>query len=155
MSAETAVFDAGSVIAFHQLDRLDLLNELFARSVVPHVVAQEVAPSLGAMPNWLELRPIEEVPTFLRGLGAGERAAIALALGLIADVIVVDDRRARRAAERLGLVVIGSLCLLVSAKGHGLIAKVQPLMDAMVSDDFFVGEKLHHEILAIAGETDR
>jgi predicted nucleic acid-binding protein len=50
MSAETAVFDAGPFIAFPQIDRLDLLNDFFARSVVPHAVAREVSPSLGSLP---------------------------------------------------------------------------------------------------------
>lgn len=88
----------------------------------------------------------------LSGLGLGEREALALAVSLDADFIVLDDRRARKAAEDLGLTMIGSLGLLVEAKRREFNSEVRPLMDAMISHGLYASERLYRQILFIAGE---
>jgi uncharacterized protein len=126
VNSEIAVFDAGPLIAFHQINRLELLRDLFGRVVAPPAVAQEVAPSLGTLPHWIEEQAIFKLPPFSRSLGAGERAAIALTIELHAEFVVLDDWDARSSAIELGLRVIGSLGLLVRAKESGLIGEVRP-----------------------------
>ena len=51
MNPEIAVFDAGPLIAFHQVNRLKLLLGVFDRVVVPFAVADEVSPSLPKLPG--------------------------------------------------------------------------------------------------------
>jgi predicted nucleic acid-binding protein len=55
MTAGVAVCDATSLIAFHQVDLLSIIRQLFARTVAPDVVAREVFPSLGELPAWIEV----------------------------------------------------------------------------------------------------
>ena len=90
--------------------------------------------------------------SFPQGLGAGERAAIALAIDVSADYIVMDDRRARSSAKAHGLTPVGSFGLLINAKRNGLIQEVRPLMDAMLSHGLYASEGLYRSILAIANE---
>lgn len=45
----------------------------------------------------------------MEGLDAGEREAISLALAMKADLLIVDERKARQVAEAFGLDVIGTL----------------------------------------------
>jgi predicted nucleic acid-binding protein len=104
------------------------------------------------LPRWIEEQAIFTQPHFSRSLGAGERAAIALTIQLPADFVVLDDWDARSSAIELGLRVIGSLGLLVRAKGRGQIGEVRPLMDAMISHGLYASEKLYRQILSIAGE---
>lgn len=132
MIPEIAVFDAGPLIAFHQIDRVQLLRDLFVHVVIPPEVAREVAPSLRELPSWLSVQDVQASPSFSRNLGLGESMAIALAMKLAADFLVLDDERARAVATELELPVIGSLGLLVRAKLGGLITEVRPLMDAMI-----------------------
>lgn len=54
-------------------------------------------------------------------LDAGERSAIALALEHETDILLVDDRRAVRAAQFLGLRVTGTLGMLDLAAERGLV----------------------------------
>lgn len=152
MSPEIAVFDAGPLIAFQQIDRLELLRGVFDRIVIPPAVADEVTPSLLQLPGWIEVQPVRVFPTFAHKLGAGESATIALAMQIAADVVVLDDKRARASATRLGLTIIGSFGLLVRAKRAGLIPEVRPLMNAMISSDFFADDAIQRHVLAIAGE---
>jgi predicted nucleic acid-binding protein len=88
-------------------------------------------------------------------LDRGETEAISLALSVAANQILLDDRPARRVAERLGLHVVGSLGLLLEALRTGLIADIQPLMDAMIRVGFHVGSSLYDEVLMLADDLDR
>jgi predicted nucleic acid-binding protein len=155
VSVNLAVSDASPLIALYQIDHLDLLQALFSDVVVPPAVTREVAPSLRTLPFWV--REIQAPP--LRDLasprGAGERAAIALAVHLSADSIVMDDLPGRRVAASLGLNVIGTLGLLVRAKRRGLIESVQPEMDALIASGLYASEQVYHKILGAAGESIR
>ena len=63
----------------------------------------------------------EMVVRALQGeLDHGEAAALALAVELQADVVLIDERRARAVASRLGLNVVGVLGVLVEAKHKAL-----------------------------------
>jgi predicted nucleic acid-binding protein len=117
-----AVSDASPLIALNQIERLDLLQAQFDSVVVPSTVAQEVEPSVGILPRWIDRQQIEVAPDFLTHLDPGEREAIALSMRLTANFLVIDDLPGRHAAERLGIRVIGSLGLLVGAKRRGLIS---------------------------------
>lgn len=65
-----------------------------------------------------------------RDLGPGESAAIALARSLERPVLL-DERRARRVAERLGIAVVGSGDVLVEAKRLRLLPRVGPVIDEL------------------------
>ena len=71
-------------------------------------------------PAWLEIleAPGAEVPL---ALDDGETAVIALALTLRADLLLMDERRGVRAAQRKGLRVTGTLGVLDLAAERGLI----------------------------------
>lgn len=87
-----------------------------------------------------------------RRLGDGELEAIALALGLNADQIILDDLPARRLAEASGLNVIGTLGLLLGARRAGLIDRIRPELDRLLKTSFFLSPELYNELLRSAGE---
>jgi predicted nucleic acid-binding protein len=87
-----------------------------------------------------------------RRLGDGELEAIALAIELKADQIIIDDRPARRLAEASGLNVIGTLGLLLGAKRAGLIDRIRPELDSLLKTSFFLSPELYNELLRGAGE---
>lgn len=152
MTSGIAVFDASPLIALHQIGHLALPHSLFLQSLVPPIVAAEVAPSLGTVPDWIDVRADFAVLSLARDLDAGELAAISLAMRVSADFVVLDDLAGRLTAAELGLTTVGSLGLLVRAKANGLIDEVRPLMDAMIVHGLYTGEGLYRLILSIAGE---
>jgi predicted nucleic acid-binding protein len=152
LTSGVAVFDSSALIIFRQIDRLELLSGLFVEILVPAAVKQEVAPSLGSLPSWIQERTAPTPPTVTGRLDPGEREAIALALGLATDFVVLDDLPARRVARRLGLEVIGSVGLLLRALEYGLIETIQPDLDAMLEAGLYISQRLYREVLKAAGE---
>lgn len=59
-------------------------------------------------------------------LDAGENAAIILARERGADLLLIDERAARRKATTLRLTVIGTLGALLMAKDRGLLPALRP-----------------------------
>jgi predicted nucleic acid-binding protein len=63
-------------------------------------------------------------------LGKGESEAIVLAQGL-EGILLIDDSKARKEAERIGIECIGTLRILKEAKEKGLIERVKPVLDRL------------------------
>ncbi|MCM0021705.1 MAG: DUF3368 domain-containing protein [Tagaea sp.] len=84
-------------------------------------------------------------------LGAGERAALALARELSAAVLI-DDRAGREFARRLGLTVIGSAGLLIALKNEGRIDAVAPILETWRAFGYRLAPGLVAAIKARAGE---
>ena len=85
-------------------------------------------------PDWLEVRRVGPVldPT-LGALDPGEREAIALAEMLRPDAIILDDKNARREAERRKLKVIGTVRVLADAGEVGLVELPEALSNLKIA----------------------
>jgi uncharacterized protein len=147
---------------------LSILKDIYARVIIPQAVANELANSteedirIKAMLSleWIQVQQTTnlELVACLRdeyNLDLGEAEAIALALELKADQLLIDERIGRREAVRLGLSITGILGVLLVAKNRGLISKVQPIMDALMSQaNFRISGQLYEEVLRTANELD-
>ena len=86
-------------------------------------------------------------------LDGGEAEAIALAVERKADLLIVDEQAARKAAQQRGLRIIGLLGILLEAKRDGLIDSVQEVINELVlKAGFWVNPALKREVLNEAGE---
>src|ERR1043166_2389141 len=125
----------------HQISQLDLLPRIYRQVNVPQAVRDELlvgqakginVPSVDAL-TWVSVEGVsavdlQRVPA---GLDAGEREAIALALGKADPLLIVDDAAARRCVTTLGIPFTGTLGLLVKAKRLGLIPTVRACLDPL------------------------
>ncbi len=110
---------------------IDLLPELFGRVVLPEIVREELrharAPEavrrwMARTPAWIEFGAAPTLgDLLLPDIGAGERAAIALAVTHRADLVLMDDRRGVAAALGAGLRTTGTIGVLDRAALRGLI----------------------------------
>jgi hypothetical protein len=134
----TVVSNSSPLIALHHLGRLDLGAPLFGTVLISPAVNHETFQTR-PRPIWIEVRPLAQPLSalVLRGrLGAGEREAIALAVELNADLLLVDDAAARRTAVSIGLRVIGTFGILLRAKEQQLISAIKPLIDQLLAFGF-------------------
>jgi hypothetical protein len=87
-------------------------------------------------------------------LDRGEAETIVLATELPADLVLLDEKAARRTAARLGLRVMGVLGVLLEAKTRKLVPEVRPLLDALRQQaGFYLGDDLFEAVLELAKET--
>ena len=152
-----AVSNSSPLIALAAIERLDLLPALFTTVLVPPAVAQEIARSIPVAPIWLNVKALDaSLPAVVlrRSLADGERQAIALAIELHADPVVLDDLPARRVAKTAGLNVIGVVGVLLGAKRLGLIDRIRPELDNLLKHSFFLSSQLYEELSQAAGELD-
>src|SRR5687767_14026841 len=106
-----------------------ILPALFDRDIAPPAVIAELsrakAPAAVSLwannpPGWLEVRRPTSIPGS-RGLGPGESEAIALAIELNADMLLIDERDGTAEAKRFGLNVTGMLGVLEMAAQRELL----------------------------------
>ncbi len=85
-------------------------------------------------------------------LDKGEASAIALALEIKDSLLIIDELKGRKLAQKLGVTITGTLGVLVQAKQNGYIPLLRPLLDKVNQTDFRLSEQLVKETLKQVGE---
>lgn len=146
------VSDTSCFIALTNIGELSLLQKLYTQLLTTHDVADEFGEEL---PDWIEVvSPVDKQKQQLLEfqVDKGEASAIALALEISADVIILDDYKARIAAEKLGLEVTGTLGIIIKAKNQEIIDSIKPVIEKLQQTNFRLSNKLIEEALRLAGE---
>lgn len=86
-------------------------------------------------------------------LDRGEAEVLALAQELPVDLVILDERLARRHARHLGLPLTGTLGVLLRAKQAQYIPALRPLIAAIREGGIWLSDTLVAEALRLAGET--
>lgn len=128
---QLVIADTGPINYLILIGHIDILPALFQKVILPAAVRDELknrkAPPLvqqwiAAPPVWAEVRTAVHVhDPAVETLDAGEEEAIALAVELHADMILMDDREGVLVARSKGLRVAGTLGILAIAAGRGLL----------------------------------
>jgi predicted nucleic acid-binding protein len=107
------------------------------------------------LPSWIHIRALTQPigsEVLRASLGPGESEALALALELKAEALILDDRPARRLALARGLPLMGTAAVLLRAKQAGFIPAVQPLLDELLRVGFRLSPALREKLLTDARE---
>ena len=125
------VADNSPIAYLCEINQIDLLHKLFGDINVPAAVYQEhrhprtpASVRLWALnpPPWLKIDSTSEVDDpATRHLDAGERAAIALADRLHADLILMDERRGTSVCRAKGFEATGTLGILIRGANRGWV----------------------------------
>jgi len=157
------VSDASVLILLAKASQLTLLRALYGHVLLPRQVYDDVvikgAGRVGAMEvqaaDWLETRQVANVvlvKELERNIDPGEAEAIALALEVRADLLLIDERRGRAIAASYGLNMTGVAGLLVEAKHSGLLPVVKPTLDLLIHSGYRLSDHLYQQILLATGE---
>ncbi len=161
MLAPLVVVNTTPLIALWLLNRFDLLRDLYGEVLIPAAVQAEFLAiefaSRQAMLNqaiWIKVMPLtnpHHAQTFI-GLDLGEAEVLALAQERQADLVIIDELKARHLAEKLGLPLIGTVGVLLLAKENGLIAQVAPLLATLQANGLRFSQNLITKALILADE---
>ena len=157
------VSDASPLISLAAVGRLGVLRDLYGRVCIPEQVHHEITGRgmrLGAREiadaDWIDKVPVSDGrlrEVLERSLDSGESEAIALAVELKAELILIDETRARAAAMQLGLNVVGVLGVVALARTRALIPSAREVIEAMrVATGFRIAPALLNDVLASLGE---
>lgn len=148
------VCDTSPVNYLVLIDEIDLLPQLFTTVVLPAAVLAElqhprtpprVASWAHELPPWVRVIS-PEVPVEDVGLGRGEAEAIAIATQIAADTVLIDERKATVVARDRGLVVTGTLGVLVLAADSKLV-DLEASIRRLLGTNFRVSPALIDDVL--------
>jgi predicted nucleic acid-binding protein len=142
------VSNASPLIFLSKLEAVDLLSHCFSSVTIPEAVKSEVGAIY--LPESIGVTAVSEfgehfVAGALGVLHQGELEAMVLAQELKADLILLDDLRARQKATRMGLTVMGTLGVLQLAHRKQLITQQefrQYLDDLVNRHGMWLSEKM-------------
>lgn len=142
------ISDASCLILFTNIDRLDILKDIFLEIWVTSKVANEYGLPL---PPFFTVRDPSESSreqSLLLELDSGEASSIALALETDGCRIIIDEKKGRRIAFSLGLDVTGTIGILLDASAKGLIFPDHHLLSALDQCGFRVSDRLKHLLVS-------
>ncbi len=155
--------NSSPLIFLAKLGLLNILNELFEEvyitdavyyETVVEGVAHEEALDI-ARASFLKRVSVDNqklVKFLLELVDYGEAETIAFAIENDVDLVVLDDKEARKVARSFGLKVIGTLGLLLLAKRKGMINEVGLYVEELRKHGFRISDDIMREILKSAGE---
>ena len=152
------VADSGPLHYLILLEHVDLLRRFYGQVLVPDLVAGELT-TVGAPevvrewmanpPMWVQVRPVtaDAISLNTDDLDPGERAAIALAETVAADLLLIDEAAGRAEARRRRLRVTGTLGVLRAGAEQGVV-NVPDLLERLKRTTFYLDETLVKSVFA-------
>jgi uncharacterized protein len=149
------------LVALWSLGQLPLLRDLYGEVIIPQAVYEEfLATEQSVRQTALDEAPWIKIVSLINarqalvyvGLDRGEAEVLALATEHSARLVIIDEYKGRRYAERLGLPLTGTLGVLLTAKHNGLVPALAPLIDQLLKEGLFLASELIRKALELAGE---
>lgn len=157
------VSDSTILIGLAKIGKLGLLQDIFSKIYIPEEVFKEIAERGKKKPGsqvisearWIETKPIKDktqVNLLMASLEKGEAEVLALSKEIKADLILLDEEKARKSAVIAGFEVMGLLGLFIVAKNLGLLKEIRSSIEELKRKRFRIGDKIVVEALRKAKE---
>lgn len=155
---EKVVSNTSPIIHLAKIKKLGLLKNRFHKIIIPEEVYKECTVEgyereearLIKEASWIEvLKPENKklVSLLQSDLDKGESEAIALALEIGADFIIIDDSDGRTRARHMSLKIIGTLGILFREKMSGNLPSLKDAFIELKETGFWISESLESRLL--------
>ena len=161
------ISNASPIINLAIIGRLNLLKKFWGKIYVPEAVWKEVVIDGEDKDEVAEIKKtdwiiVEKVKDhnltllLMQNLDKGEAEAIALAIEMNADIILLDETDAREAADIYKIEKTGVLGILLLAKLKNEISNLEQEIEKLkIKADFWLKDSLIQSVLRKAGEIPR
>lgn len=158
------ISDSSPLMALSTIGKLHLLKEQFSEVIVPDAVWKEITVDGKAKKgaddirraDWITVEHVTNqffVKLLKKDIDSGESEAIALAVEINADLILLDDKLARTVASNFELNILGTIGILIRARKKGLLHQLRPeINNLLVHAKFRLSENLIKKALQEVGE---
>lgn len=151
-SSKVIVTDSSCFIILQKINALFILKELFQFVLTTPEVQIEFGYPL---PGWVIVESVTDeslLKKYNQFVDRGEASAMVLAREVNSDYIILDDKEARKFAEKLGLNVKGTMGILLIARQKELIPSLKHYLDLVQLTNFRVSKAIIERLLKDAGE---
>lgn len=161
------ISDTTPIITLSKIKRLDLLQKLFENIMIPKAVYNELTSNIQfqneaeAIMNAKYIKVVdvhdEKSVELLRratGLDLGESEAIIYTDDCKAELLLIDEVKGRKVAKQMGLSVMGTVGILMSAYEEKLISadEIREYIITMKEAGRHISDKLYAQLLELIGE---
>ena len=158
------VSNTSPIINLTAVGKLGILRDLYDTIYIPEAVYSEISVIGAGQPGSEEVKAFDWIitqkvsnQTLVKALrielDRGEAEAIALAIELQSDLLLIDERIGRTVAARFDLKFIGLLGTIIEAKSKGLVESVKPILnDLQTKAGFWISRTLYDHVLKCAKE---
>jgi predicted nucleic acid-binding protein len=149
---KTIISDTSCFIILANIGELDLLHKVYGQIVTTPDIATEYGEPL---PEWVEIVTVKDQyrqQLLEMQIDKGESSAIALALETQNCTLILDDYKARKIAEQLGITFTGTIGVIIKAKLKEIIPSIKPLLEKIKQTNFRLSENIELQALKEANE---
>ncbi len=147
MPNKTIISDTSCFIILANIGEFDLLRKVYGQIITTTEIAIEFGENLPEWVKIVEVKDKQKQQLLELQIDKGESSAIALALETPNSTLILDDYKARKLAEKLGLNYTGTIGVMIKAKLQGIIPSIKPLLNKLKSTDFRLSAEL--ELIAL------
>lgn len=156
------ISDTTPLISLMKIGQLDLIHQLFGEVQIPEAVFQELVSNRrfpeesrlireSAFIRTVAVRDTRAVELLCRsaGLDLGESEAIILSDSDNADLLLMDESRGRRVARQMGIQIMGTIGMLITAYKEEVLSKEEILkcVDILKYSGRHIDNKLYSQLL--------
>lgn len=149
---KTIISDTSCFIILSKIGELELLYKLYGQIITTLDIAEEFGETL---PNWVTIEKVSDKyrqRILEMQIDKGESSAIALALEVPNCTLILDDFKARKIAQNLGLSFTGTIGIIIKAKLNGTIPSIKPYLEKIKETNFRISAEIELQALKAAGE---
>jgi len=156
-----AVINATPLISLAIIDKLSLLDELFDEIYIPKTVFKEATikwkRKADVIEGWSNHRTLGTTDVRAKAsleliLDEGEAEVIVLAQEIKADLVIIDEDKARKIAKLNNLKCTGTIGVLLDAKREGKIFQLKPFLDRLIAEGIYISDYLYNNAMVLSNE---
>jgi predicted nucleic acid-binding protein len=155
------VSNTSPIINLACINSLDILQKLYGQIYIPSAVFYEITNN--DLPgsyetktyNWIIQEKLSDRSVYESLFGfihEGESEAIGLSIEMKADLLLLDEKKARLCADDLGIEYTGLIGILRTAKHEKIISFVKPYLDKLIKEGFWIQKDLYNKIISDENE---
>ena len=149
---KTIISDTSCFIILNNINELDILHKVYGQITTTIDIANEFGDKL---PEWVEIIAVTDKykqQLLEMQLDKGESSAIALALEIPDSILILDDYKARKIADKLGITYTGTIGVIIKAKLNGIIPSIKPILHKIKESNFRLSVEIEIQALKEAKE---
>lgn len=141
------ISNTSCLIVLGNIGKLNVLKDLYGKIHVTEEVCAEYGKNL---PAWIEVLKVQDrkcVKIIHSLVDLGEASTIALSTEMTNSLMILDDLKARKLAQKLDLNFTGTLGVLARAREKNIVKSLATILQELENTNFRISIAMKNELL--------